>query len=301
MIYFRQGIEGARMIERCTANPLEWIKSSTQAVTGHPSHYKRSRAIYFISGKMKAEGGSVRRTNDNVIERDLVALDIDSAGASHRKATDHISELGYEALLFPTPSYTPDHERFRIVFPLSRPISDPEEYAATITQLANTLRIDADPCGSVWSQMQGAPITKSCAFALIHLEGIPVTPQPPRRPPKVPKYYYRQWMDALMHSDASQSLPRRIEHSKAVEIVKRYVDRNSGKLESREAYLSALMHLIKATHLGEIDEATGTICAGVLAGCHQEWEEENMRHFRRELRITKPRVRMTFMEKFGHE
>ena len=161
MIYYSQGLKSAIMTETKTDDPIEWLKSSVQTMRPNesPDEFKQARALYFISGKMKAKEGRVKRNNQNMIERDLLVIDIDD-GQDHETVSERLAIAGYEAFIYPTPSYQADSQRFRVVLRTDRPITTPECHTATMATVADVLGGQFDPSSSTWSQMQGTPIKK---------------------------------------------------------------------------------------------------------------------------------------------
>lgn len=290
MIYYSQGLNTANMTETKPDDPIEWLKSSVQAIRPgeNPEEFKKSNAVYFISGKMNAKDGRVRRNNQNMIERDLLVIDIDD-GQDHESVAERLAVAGYEALIYPTPRFQEDAERFKVVLRADRPITTPESHAATMAAAAGVLGGQFDPSSATWSQMQSAPITKDGAFDLIHLDGepFPVTdklPEGARMPLERRK--------SVVHDVAP------IASNEALEIMERYVQREGDNLIERENYLSVLMAIILAVQTGEIDHDTGEQCAVMLAGNNEEWKAGNLEQFRREVHTTAVSQDKTFREKF---
>lgn len=70
------------------------------------------------------------RNKENFIRTDWMVLDIDE-GMSIKEAESQIHLLDLCAMVIPTISHTPEHNKFRVIFPLSRSIYKEEEYAQT--------------------------------------------------------------------------------------------------------------------------------------------------------------------------
>lgn len=70
------------------------------------------------------------RHADNFIATDLLVYDIDK-GLSITEAQAIIEKANLACLCLPSPSHTEEAHRFRIILPLSHPISAPETYEAT--------------------------------------------------------------------------------------------------------------------------------------------------------------------------
>lgn len=112
MIYFSMGLNTATMTETKPDDSFKWLKESVQAIRSGENleEFKRNKALYFISGKMKVKDGRTKRNNKNMIERDLLVIDIDD-GQNHETVAERLAVAGYEALIYPTPRYQEDAER----------------------------------------------------------------------------------------------------------------------------------------------------------------------------------------------
>lgn len=96
-------------------------------------------------GEIKDVGGFVggylkdgRRKNGHVVNRQLVALDVDHGGLD---VWEGFTMLGVAGAMYTTHKHTPQRPRFRIVFPLSREVG-PEEYEAVARVTASWFGID---------------------------------------------------------------------------------------------------------------------------------------------------------------
>ena len=88
----------------------------------------------FIGGKCKGN-----RTADNITDRQLLALDADYASSSFWEDFTLVCDVA--AALYSTHSYLPDSPRYRLLIPLSRPVS-PTEYEAVARLVAADLGIE---------------------------------------------------------------------------------------------------------------------------------------------------------------
>lgn len=290
MIYYSQGLKSAIMTETKPKDPIEWLKSSVQPMRPgeSPEEFKQNRALYFISGKMTARDGRVRRNNQNMIERDLLVIDIDD-GQDHETVAERLAIAGYEAFIYPTPRYQEDAQRFKVVLRADKPITTPESHTATMATVANVLGGQFDPSSATWSQMQSAPIRKEGAFEPVHLDGEPF--------PVTDKLSESATMPLKCHDEPARDRTP-IARAEALDIMARYVKRDSDMLIDRENYLSALMAIILAVQTGEIDQETGEQCAVMLAGNNEEWKAGNLEQFRYEVHHTVVSQDKTFREKF---
>lgn len=70
------------------------------------------------------------RNNDNFISTDFMVLDIDS-GLSLNSAEKRCENLRLCHLILPSPSYSPENEKYRLIFPLVETISNREVFDLT--------------------------------------------------------------------------------------------------------------------------------------------------------------------------
>ena len=92
----------------------------------------------FVGGGLK-DG---RRKAENLANRSLITLDMDSVDISVNELWDSITMLNdYEILMYSTHSHAPKSPRLRLVIPLDRPVL-PDEYQAVSRKLAEEIGID---------------------------------------------------------------------------------------------------------------------------------------------------------------
>jgi hypothetical protein len=70
------------------------------------------------------------RHNDNFVSSDFMSLDIDS-GLTMEDAEKRIQKLGLACLCLPSPSFTPEFHKFRLIFPLAKTILNKDDFDAT--------------------------------------------------------------------------------------------------------------------------------------------------------------------------
>jgi hypothetical protein len=71
-----------------------------------------------------------KRHNDNFISADFMAVDFDN-GLRIEEAEKIVQRLGLAALCLPSSSHTPEHHKFRLVFPMAKTISSKKIYDDT--------------------------------------------------------------------------------------------------------------------------------------------------------------------------
>lgn len=118
-----------------------------------PTRTPESQAEYISMAKAKRDeikdvGGFVggilrdgRRKAENIGERRLLTLDLDSISADDDPWSTVELVLGCAAVVYSTHSNTPSSKRLRMVFPLSREVS-PDEYLALAHLVASDIGID---------------------------------------------------------------------------------------------------------------------------------------------------------------
>lgn len=92
-----------------------------------------------IGGFVGGEMSDARRKKDSVRSRQIISLDVDYGPAD--MWDDFYPTCAWECLMHTTHSHTREHPRYRMYFPLSRPISH-EEYEPLARKLAESINIE---------------------------------------------------------------------------------------------------------------------------------------------------------------
>lgn len=124
--------------------------------------FKKSHAPYCISGKVKPEkNGSYKRSNKNLLYRDLIFIDYDDIPISPETFKDTIHSVlsDYSYILYPTIKHTPEKPRYRLVVKPDKNLTKPD-YEATVNQIADMIGLPFDQTSVTWSQLQGLPVTR---------------------------------------------------------------------------------------------------------------------------------------------
>lgn len=123
--------------------------------------WKRTKAPYCISGKVKAEkNGSYKRNNDSLVYRDLIFLDYDDLGAgTDLPELARTALFGYSYIIYPTIKHTPEKPRYRLVVKPSHNM-DEASYKKAVGEIAEKIGLPYDPASLVWSQLQGLPVVR---------------------------------------------------------------------------------------------------------------------------------------------
>ena len=125
--------------------------------------FKKSHAPYCISGKVKAEkSGSYKRSNENLLYRDLIFIDYDDIPISAKtfKDTVHSVLSDYSYILYPTVKHTPEKPRYRLVVKPDKNLTE-LDYKATVNHIADLIGLPYDKTSETYSQLQGLPVTQS--------------------------------------------------------------------------------------------------------------------------------------------
>lgn len=91
-----------------------------------------------------------KRKNTNFIETSLMVLDIDE-GMSLREALEQVKLLGYTTIVGTTPTHQQEKngviaDRYRVIFPLSYPITSPEIFTTTMKVLHTSFPVSDPNC-----------------------------------------------------------------------------------------------------------------------------------------------------------
>lgn len=100
------------------------------------------------------------RMNENFICSDVLAVDIDD-GMTMSEAMENEFVKQHAGFIYPTPSHTPEHHRFRIVFQTDRTITDPAEMTAAYQGLIRKFGGDEackDACRAFYGSEGSNPI-----------------------------------------------------------------------------------------------------------------------------------------------
>lgn len=150
-------LDAGSFTDEKTVKWSEWLKTlSVPRVNEYK--YKRGLAIY---GKVADSDGKPHyRTNNNIINRSIIALDYDDIS----KDVDLIEilkhKLGKAAYcLYSTHSHTPENKRYRVLIPLDEPL-DPKYYKGVVEVLERHIGVKLDDKSRTVSQAMALPVIK---------------------------------------------------------------------------------------------------------------------------------------------
>lgn len=150
--------------EKLSAEPFEFIKEFPALEVPEEmdiEEYKKTKAPYCISGKVKKDKkGTYRRNDSNLIYRDLIFLDYDNITITSEefKATVEQAIGDYSYIIYPTIKHTEEKPRFRLVVKPSEPMNK-ETYKSVVAEIAGKIGLIYDTASLTWSQLQGLPVT----------------------------------------------------------------------------------------------------------------------------------------------
>ncbi|EPC75583.1 replication protein, phage-plasmid associated, partial [Lacticaseibacillus paracasei subsp. paracasei Lpp126] len=154
---------------------LENYYHTTTTITDK-DYKKRYRLPAAIAGDMKPDSG---HSDANTLGRDLLPLDFDDIkdeGDFLYQIYYSLARVGIGFIIYKTFSYRPDNVRYRVLIPLSRMVTDKNEFKALMMALAATFHIKLDPAATRWGQVFILPVMtedNTINFMTVH-EGYPL-------------------------------------------------------------------------------------------------------------------------------
>lgn len=307
MIYIQRGLKNAKLIKVDTKlsdfdyianyNPKTIdIVSETTDGSKPVSDAIKSEQDYFFPGEIK-EGTT--RSDNNTIYKSLITIDIDPVmeNGTFQKLnleecadTIHSIFKPFRYILYATINSQPEYGRMRLIIEPEKPMNK-QENQSTVQGVIQLLKdVNVDKTSATFSQVQGLPIDNGLGedyLFIINDKGIsfPVVNATVNEP-----------VSRISHS--SRRRDANLPEDEANEIILRYIEHNKDELMDRDNFLNALLVLVKATQDGEISLIQGQRYAQALAMGNEEWEINNLKHFKRELKSTKPHTKYTFIQKF---
>lgn len=279
-------------------------------------NFKRYNAEYLISGEM----ADTRRNDNNLISRDVIAIDYDfnnnpydAVKITHEELTENVSKAldGYNYAMYPSISASAQKARYHVLVPVDRQLSKPE-YEVMLAAIAERINIPIDQAMFNWSQPIGLPITtpnnkelfktaitdgktfetkgkadliarhESGAVAKFKQSNLVLNPITPTK-----------------NQNTTENINiMNIPDSEALAIAKDYIEHEKDNLQARENYLSAISVLAKAVKDQSISYDVAEQISEMLAVGNAEWERENVEHFKKEYKNTNQRTDYSFYNKF---
>lgn len=130
---------------------------------------------YVISGEIekRKEGeplaGQYRRAKTDLKARDYGLVDFDKIDPITPQAlAANLESQGIEAVVYHTPSSTPDRPHYRLIVRFSEPVTNEADYAYNIQQIERMTGVKADERSYNWVQLMGTPTKKPGADEIYH-------------------------------------------------------------------------------------------------------------------------------------
>ena len=246
----------------------------------------KPKQLYFTSGHIEPnENGTVKRSNNSLIRRDLILIDYDDLTLTYSAFIQHVerSLKDYNFIIYPTIKHTSKHARARLVIQPDRPLLE-YEYMRVLDDLVEKLALPYDRTSFTWSQCQGLPvITPRNQEDALHVNrGVKYPVLLNIEPPKA-----KQLNEITTLS-----------HETAIQMMHQYVEADKENLYDYTHAVSALCVLAKAVQSNEIDYTTANECAVILAMGNPEWEYNNQLKLNAEIVNKHLRTTYTFKRKF---
>ena len=286
MIYIGKGLKATLYEEHEAGDILDVFEKY------HQGEVTKENADYFISGVLKDK----KRSNDNLLEKDVIALDLDSLPTS-TTINDFFeiatNTLKFDFVLYPSFNNNRPKEgvtcpRFRLILPLIEAISKEESYILehVANHISVMLGVDHDPTDTTWSQHQGLPIDKE--QTKINRIGQKLDA----------RMLYRLTKGNIYHLPVSEEPQRKniiqrfgnIPEEVSDGILYNYIDKyKNNKLQDGTFYLGAITSIAMHTVKGDISEENAIKYARALGidGSTQDgklWADENEKALKTRIR-----------------
>lgn len=217
---------------------------------GDKSTFKKKRATYFIEGYNNASTGDKVKRNGNMVEsHELVTLDYDQGFTRPAELVRHdLDKRGLKYILTPTPSYTADNERWRIILVLDKPCPV-NRYKELVNAVAKDLNYgEHDSSSGNGTQLQGMPIV------LLNNDNEAIKPvyKTEGQPLQLDKYLPAKQSPLALQTDVKGELVVAGEFEQAL---REYADRMRDKLDDGEyggLWFNTLLSLRKTLLDGRI-------------------------------------------------
>lgn len=244
---------------------------------GDKSTFKKKRATYFIEGYNNASTGDKVKRNGNMVEsHELVTLDYDQGFTRPVELVRHdLDKRGLKYILTPTPSYTADNERWRIILALDKPCPV-NRYKELVNAVAKDLNYgEHDSTSGNGTQLQGMPIV------LLNNDNEPIKPvyKANGEPLQLDKYLPVKQSPLALQGNVKGELVVAGEFEQAL---REYADRMRDKLDDDEyggLWFNTLLSLRKTLLDGRIDSNEAHNVIRLLWADNADLVSENIAKF----------------------
>ena len=234
----------------------------------------------FISGEMK----ELNRNSKNIINRDALVIDIDDCYKSESELLEWARKLENQFIAYPTISNGLKGVRYRLIFPLSKPVEDAAIYSAMIQffsekVLRNIIR-KPDTSNESWAQLMLLP----CITEYNTKDKIVVNNGEP--------YSYDDILNAMRKngylnskenypSDAIEMNSSDVDKS-IVQLVKEWAEMHQKELQEYKPFITPFLNIKHNYQTKHISYNTAIECIRALALGNDSWERGNIEKFNKE-------------------
>lgn len=234
----------------------------------------------FISGEMK----ELNRNSKNIINRDALIIDIDDCYKSESELLKWARELKNQFIAYPTISNGLKGVRYRLIFPLSKPVDDAATYSAMIQffskkVLRNIIR-KPDTSNESWAQLMLLPcITEyNTKDKIVVNNGEPYSYDAILKAMKANGYLNSKENnqgDAIeMNSSEVNEL--------VVQLVKEWAEMHQEELQDYDFFIIPFLNIKHNYQTKHINYNTAIKCLCALALGNGSWERDNVEKFNKE-------------------
>lgn len=234
----------------------------------------------FISGKMK----ELNRNSKNIINRDALVIDIDDCYLSESELLKKAREIKNQFIAYPTISNGLKGVRYRLIFPLSKPVEDAATYSAMVRFfsekiLRNIIR-KPDTSNESWAQLMLLPcITEyNKENKIVINNGEPYSYDDILKAMKVNGYLNNKEnypSDAIEMNSSDVNEP-------IVQLVKEWAEMHQEEMQDYDFFIIPFLNIKHNYQTKHISYNTAIECIRALALGNDSWERDNVEKFNKE-------------------
>lgn len=240
----------------------------------------KARQRGFISGKMK----ELNRNSKNIINRDALVIDIDDCYKSESELLEWACERKNQFIAYPTISNGLKGVRYRLIFPLSKPVEDAATYSAMVQFfsekiLRNIIR-KPDTSNESWAQLMLLPcITEyNTKDKIVVNNGEPYSYDDILKAMKVNGYLNNKEnypSDAIEMNSSEVNEP-------IVQLVKEWAEMHQEEMQDYDFFITPFLNIKHNYQTKHISYNTAIECIRALALGNDSWERGNIEKFNKE-------------------
>lgn len=234
----------------------------------------------FISGEMK----ELNRNSKNIINRDALVIDIDDCYVSESELLKWARERKNQFIAYPTISNGLKGVRYRLIFPLSKPVEDAAIYSAMIQFFSKKVLRDIirkpDTSNESWAQLMLLPcITEyNTKDKIVVNNGEPYSYDDILKAMKVNGYLNSK---ENYPSDAIEMNSSEV-NELVVQLVKEWAEMHQEELQDYDFFIIPFLNIKHNYQTKHINYNTAIECLCALALGNGSWERDNVEKFNKE-------------------